>query len=159
MVGVLALQAVLHEWRFNLKTGAVSERPVDDRVTEFPVINLDKTGRKSRYSYHVSIPNTQTQLFDGLVKYDLSTGNGEAHPFGPGRYGSEPAYAPRVGAKDEDDGYVISFVFDAQSGASEALILNAKDFSQPPLARVKLPQRVPAGFHAAWAPGDQIRAV
>ncbi len=158
MVGVLALQAVLHEWRFNLKTGAVTERPVDDRVTEFPVINLDKTGRKSRYSYHVSIPNLQTQLFDGLVKYDLSTGQGDYHPFGAGQFGSEPAYAPKINAKDEDDGYVISFVFDAESGASEALILDAKDFSRPPLARVKLPQRVPTGFHGTWAPGDQISA-
>lgn len=158
MVAILALQAVLYEWRFNLKTGQTTERPVDDRVTEFPVVNLDRMGRKSRYSYHVSIPNIQTQVFDGLVKYDLLAGTSAYHPFGEGVFGSEPAYAPKINAAGEDDGYVLTFVFNAETGASEALVIDAQDFDAKPLARIKLPQRVPAGFHGTWAPGDQIGA-
>ncbi|HOP19882.1 MAG TPA: carotenoid oxygenase family protein, partial [Amphiplicatus sp.] len=67
------------------------------------------------------------------------------------------AFAPREGAVAEDDGYVITFVTDAATGASEALVIDARNFSKPPLARVKLPQRVPAGFHGVWAPGGEIR--
>ncbi|WP_375284943.1 carotenoid oxygenase family protein [Marinicauda pacifica] len=158
MAAVLALQAVLHRWSFNMKTGEVKVEQLDDRRTEFPVVSLDHMGRKSRYSYNVTIPNTHTQVFDGLVKYDLETGQGTDHRFAEGVYGSEPAFAPRVGAKDEDDGYVITFVTDSATGKSEALILDAKDFDAAPLARVKLPQRVPAGFHGTWAPGDDIAA-
>lgn len=153
MANVLALQAVLYEWRFNLRTGATRERQMDDLVTEFPVVNLDYTGQPGRYAYHVSIPNTQTQVFDGLVKYELGTGRAQQHRFAPGVYGSEPVFAPRVGAADEDDGYVISFVTDSATGCSEALVLASRDFAAAPLARIALPQRVPAGFHGTWAPG------
>jgi carotenoid cleavage dioxygenase len=72
-------------------------------------------------------------------------------------FGSEPAFAPRIDARGEDDGYVITFVADAATGASEAHVIDARNFSKPPLARVKLPQRVPAGFHGVWAPGEEIR--
>jgi len=115
-------------------------------------------GYRTRYSYNVTIPNTDTQVFDGMVKYDLETGQGVDHRFPEGVYGSEPAFAPRVGAMGEDDGYVITFVTDAREGRSEALILDAKDFGGKPLARVKLPQRVPAGFHGTWVPGGEIAA-
>lgn len=158
MAAVLALQAELHRWRFNLTTGETKVEHLDDRRTEFPVVNLDEMGYRTRYSYNVTIPNTDTQVFDGMVKYDLETGQGVDHRFPEGVYGSEPAFAPRVGARGEDDGYVITFVTDAREGRSEALILDAKDFGGMPLARVKLPQRIPAGFHGTWAPGGDIAA-
>ena len=77
------------------------------------------------------------------------------HDFAPGVYGSEPAFAPRTGAQAgdpdaEDDGYVVTFVTDLEKGTSAALVLNARDFTAPPLAEIELPQRVPAGFHATW---------
>ncbi len=158
MVNVLALRAVLCRWRLNLTTGEVREEQLDDRITEFPVVNLDRLGRKTRSSYHVSIPDTETQVFDGLVKYDLDSGRSDAWMFGDGVFGSEPAFAPRINAQDEDDGYVLTFVTDSASGKSEALIFDAQDFAAGPRARVKLPGRVPAGFHGVWARGDQIAA-
>lgn len=158
MAAVLALQAELHRWTFDMKTGQTTVEHLDDRRTEFPVVNLDLMGHKTKYAYHVTIPNTHTQVFDGLVKYDLESGNGIEHRFADGVYGAEPAFAPRVGATEEDDGYVITFLTDSTTGRSEALILDARDFGGKPLARVKLPQRVPAGFHGTWAPGDQIAA-
>lgn len=158
MAAVLALQAELHRWRFNLKTGETKVEAVDDRRTEFPVVNLERTGRRTRWSYNVTIPNTHTQVFDGLVRYELETGAAVEHPFADGVYGSEPVFAPREGAVDEDDGYVVTFVTDASAGRSEALVLDARNFDAPPLARVKLPTRVPAGFHGVWAPGAKIGA-
>lgn len=158
MVNVLALRAVLTEWRMNLKTGAKKERQVDDAISEFPVINLAYTGRKNRYSYHVAIPDLPTQLFDGLYKYDLSTGKRTKHCFAPNYFGTEPAFAPRDGAKSEDDGYLVTFVANADTGASEALIIDAQDFAGPPLARIHIPQRVPLGFHGTWANRSEMSA-
>lgn len=157
MVNVLALNAVPVEWRMNMATGEVKKRILDDRIGEFPVVNLDYTGRKTRWSYHVSMAPEQLQRFDGLYKYDLGTGVAQTHRFAPGMGGSEPAFAPRVGAVEEDDGYVIVFVTDAAEGTSEVQVLNARDFEAGPVARIPLPARVPAGFHGTWAPGDQIR--
>ncbi|SMF61698.1 carotenoid oxygenase family protein [Allosphingosinicella indica] len=156
MVNVLALNAVPTEWRMNMRTGAVKQRQLDDRLSEFPAINLDHAGRKSRWSYNVSIAPEELQRFDGLYKLDLEQGSGAFHRFAEGSAGSEPAFAPRVGGSGEDDGYVITFVT-AADGSSEVQVLAAQAFSDGPIARIPLPARVPAGFHGTWAPGDQIR--
>jgi carotenoid cleavage dioxygenase-like enzyme len=157
MVNVLALNAVPVEWRMNMVTGEVKKRQLDDRIGEFPVINLDFTGRKSRWSYHVSMAPEELQRFDGLLKYDLGTGQAQEYKFADGVGGSEPAFAPRIGSTAEDDGYVIVFAT-APDGTSEVQVLNAQDFDKGPIARIPLPARVPAGFHGTWAPGDQIAA-
>jgi carotenoid cleavage dioxygenase len=96
------------------------------------------------------------QKFDGLTKLDLTTGRDERHAFPKGVFGSEPAFAPREGGVGEDDGYVITIVTDETTMRSEALVLDARAIEAPPRARIPLPQRVPAGFHATWARADQI---
>ncbi len=151
MVDVLALRAVVTKWTMNMKTGATKEEQIDDAVNEFPTVNLDRVGHKTQFSYHASIPDTQTQVFDGILKYDLDKGNYVRHSFGDAHYGSEPAFAPRFNAQSEDDGYVISFVTDAETGGSRALILDAQNLSDKPVAEVIIPQRIPLGFHGTWA--------
>jgi len=75
-----------------------------------------------------------------------------SHDFGPGRASLEPVFVPRNGATDEDDGYVMCYVFDARRNSSDVVILSAQDFTGEPLAVVELPVRVPFGFHGAWFP-------
>lgn len=151
MVNVLALRAVLTRWTMNLRTGESREEQVDDSISEFPVVNLGYVGRKSRFSYHASIPDTETQVFDGIVKYDLTDGTHVRHRFDEHVYGSEPAFAPRTDAAAEDDGYVVSFTSNAQTGETRALILDAQNLADAPLAQVRIPQRIPLGFHGTWA--------
>src|SRR6185436_7505746 len=158
MAMVLALHAVPVEWRMNMKTGAIRSRQLDDRLGEFPVINNELTGRKTRYSYNVSIPDADTLRFDGIYKYDLGTGACQTYKYAKGVFGSEPVFAQRIGGKAEDDGFVLSFTTNENTGYSEVEVLNARDIAAGPLARVQLPVRVPAGFHATWAPGADIAA-
>lgn len=152
MADVLALRAQPFLWRMNMKTGEGREEQIDDRLSEFPVVNNARAGRQTRYSYHVVFDDCIPQRFSGLLKYDLQTGASQKHEFPEGVYGSEPAFAPRIGAVEEDDGYLITFTA-VHDGNSEAHIIDARNFSAPPLAQVKLPQRVPIGFHGIWAPG------
>ncbi|MBT8471201.1 MAG: carotenoid oxygenase family protein [Marinicaulis sp.] len=152
MADVLALRAQPFVWRMNMKTGEGREEQIDDALSEFPVVNNAYAGRKTRYSYHAVFDDCIEQRFSALVKYDLTTGASERHDFPEAVFGSEPGFAPRVGAKNEDDGYLISFTTDFD-GNSEAHVIDAQNFSAPPIARVKLPQRVPIGFHGVWAPG------
>ena len=151
MVNVLALRAVVTKWTMNMKTGECKEEQLDDEISEFPVVNLGLVGRKTQYSYNASIPDTETQVFDGILKYDLGTGSYVKHRFAEHDFGSEPAFAPRLNAKSEDDGYVITFVTNGETGQSKALILDAQNMSDAPLAEVEIPQRVPLGFHGTWA--------
>ena len=153
MRAFLRLEAQLCRWRFNLVTHAVTEEQLDDQKTEWPTINRHMMGRKSRYAYNSMVPH-----YEGLVKYDTVRGTSEKYLFGAGRTSNEAPFAPRVGARDEDDGYVVTFVADSNAAhSSEVVILDARNFAAGPIARVQIPQRVPVGFHSTWIPGDQLR--
>ncbi|MEN9865439.1 MAG: hypothetical protein RL748_1029 [Pseudomonadota bacterium] len=146
----------LHRWIFNLKTGSTREMHLDDRILEFGTFNQDYAGRKTRYVYS-AIPTPGWFLFDGLIKHDLATGNSESIYFGEQRFGSEAPFAPRIHAKDEDDGYVISFITDLAQKRSECVLIDAKNFSAGPVCRIILPHQISSGTHACWADGASVR--
>jgi carotenoid cleavage dioxygenase-like enzyme len=151
MISGITLQANLYRWEMNLATGATSEGPLDELNAEFPMINEGWMGRKNRFSYHSIIPYEAPATFEGIAKYDLQSGAMvDRYDYPRGVFGSEAPFAQRQGAKGEDDGYLVSFVTDTQNWQSECLVLRADALADGPIARVKLPSRVPAGFHATF---------
>ena len=156
-IDVLRLAPTLHEWRFDLRTGATHERRLDDVLTEFPRMDNRRLGRPSRYAYSPRIAPEPELLFDGFVKYDTATGASETHEYGEGRYGGETVFAPRVGATAaDDDGYVLTFVTDAASGDSEVVVVEARRAADDPVCRVRIPQRVPIGYHSWWIDAAEL---
>ncbi len=140
----------LYEWRLNLKTGAVAERVLDRMHSDFTRINDLFAGYPTRYVYSARFDGARGAMFDALLKYDHHGGTTQVHAFGPGRFGGEGVFAPARGGTAEDDGYVVAFVWDENSGESECVVIDARRFDAPPVARVKVPYRVPFGFHAGW---------
>ena len=59
---------------------------------------------------------------------------------------------PRSADADEDDGWVMAYVYDKSTNKSDVVIVHAQDFEAPPVATIHLPQRVPFGFHGNWVP-------
>jgi carotenoid cleavage dioxygenase len=154
MLSGLKLRACLHEWRMNLVTGATSERQLSELNAEFPMIDERRLGRANRYTYEQVIPYEIPATFDAVVKVDVRTGATVArYDYGPGVFGSEAPFCPRPGGTAEDDGWVVSFVTDTRDWSSQCLVFDAQGIEQGPIARVALPARVPAGFHATWVPG------
>jgi carotenoid cleavage dioxygenase-like enzyme len=151
-----AMKPKLHRWRFDLKTGATKEERLDDRILEFGTFNQQVAGRKGRYLYSTTA-EPGWFLFNGLVKHDLQTGRSWSLGFGPGRFGSEAPFAPRVGARGEDDGYLLSFVTDLEADRSECVIIDAGDIEAGPVCRILLPHRISSGSHACWAGADAVR--
>ncbi|MET0190861.1 MAG: carotenoid oxygenase family protein [Pseudonocardia sediminis] len=157
LLGYLRLDARLHRYVFDLQTGTTTETQLDDANTEFPSIDTRAQGGDGyRHSYGVHIADHETVRFSGLLRRDRVTGERQDHFFGPGRFGSEAPFAPRDGSTGDDDGYLVSFVTDERDGRSEVEILDASDLTAGPVARVRLPQRVPLGFHATWVRHDQL---
>jgi len=148
----------LHRWRFNLNTGTVREEMLDDVAGEFPRVNEQLLGRKTRYGYVGKMAPTPLPLFDGSIKYDLHTGYSQTYEYGQGRYGGEAVFVPRPGADVEDDGWLVTYVYDTNAEVSELVVVNAQDLGGEPVARVLIPQRVPYGFHGAWVSQQQIDA-
>lgn len=157
MLAYLRYRGHLHRWRMNLRTGESQEMALDDLNVEFCLPDQELYGVKTRYSYHQRIPtDVQTMCFDALVKYDHETGTREHYEYGPGWYASEAPFARSTRGGDEDSGYVITLLTQVKDHHGEAWIFDAKRISAGPVARVRLPSRVPAGFHATWVPGRDL---
>jgi carotenoid cleavage dioxygenase len=169
LASALALRRRVHtlyRWSFNMRTGAVREGTIDDLNTEFPMVNANWRGRKTRYSFnqHLPLPVAgsvagQCQTFDALVRYDLETGVSQRYAYGEGVFGNEAPVAPRVGSTDERDAYAVTFVTDTNDWRSSCLVFDAADITRGPVARIGIPHRVSAGFHATWIRGEDIFAL
>ncbi len=154
----LYLDPYLCRWRFNLKTGLCREEILDDVPSEFPRTNDTSLGLRQRYSYNPRIAGESELLFDGLIKYDLEKGGSQTHDFGVGVWAGEAAFAPRPNQRSEDDGYLVTFVYDEPRDASELVVLDARDITAGPVARVVIPQRVPIGYHTCWVSAQELAA-
>ncbi len=141
--------ATLDRWTIDPKTRKVSSERIDDRGQEFPRCSPVLNSKPYRYGYSLAVVG---KTFPTILKHDMQTGVASEFALGPGRHGAEPYFIPREGGEAEDDGFLMSFVYDAGRNASELLILDARDLSLPPIARVLLPTRVPYGFHGSWVP-------
>ena len=92
-----------------------------------------------------------------LLRYDLNTGSAVEHSFGtaesPGRPGEAVFVPSTTGPADEDNGWYLGYVYDPARDGSDLVIIDASDFAGSPVARIKLPHRVPYGFHGNWIAG------
>jgi carotenoid cleavage dioxygenase len=141
----------------NLVTGETKEEPLDDLNVEFCLPDTERYGVKTRYSYHQYIPTDLfTVEFHGLVKYDHESGARRRYDYGDANFASEAPFARRIGGTDEDDGYVTTIVTNANDHTSQCWVFRAQDIERGPIAKVKLPARVPVGFHAKWIPGERL---
>ncbi|MGB3482525.1 MAG: carotenoid oxygenase family protein [Mycobacterium sp.] len=143
--GTFDADGVLWSWTLDLETGTVAERQLDDRAVEFPRIDDRLAGLAARHT--VSVAD------DSLIRYDLHRGTSEQHSFGAGRPG-EAVFVPSVsGPADESNGYYLGYVYDPARDGSDLVILDASDFAGAPVGRIRLPRRVPYGFHGNWIDG------
>lgn len=141
--------SLLVRWRINLVTNTLMETVLDERSCEFPRFNDAFGGREYRYGYTAAGDDFN---FGPSFKHDVTTGCTEVHDYGPGCATQEPVFVARQGAIEEDDGWVLSYVHNAKRNASDVVIVDAKAFSDDPVAVITLPVRVPFGFHGNWVP-------
>jgi carotenoid cleavage dioxygenase len=143
----------LDRWTIDAAAGKVVEERLDDRGQEFPRVDERLVGKPHRYGYSASFTTGADGLQHGsLLKHDFERGTSEVHFYGEGCGSGEGVFVPRSADAAEDDGWVMSLVYDAATDRSDLVILDAQDFSGEPVATVHLPQRVPYGFHGNWVP-------
>ena len=143
----------LARWTIDPAGNRVDEVRLDDAPVEFPRIDDEVAGRPHRYGYGMllgSEPGTDESI--GLIKYDFQ--RDETTRFDPGEYQApgEPVFVRAADGRGEDEGWVLSVVYDRTRDASDLVILDATSFAGPPVATVHLPARVPFGFHGSWLP-------
>ncbi|KAH7331117.1 hypothetical protein KP509_20G015800 [Ceratopteris richardii] len=175
-----ALKSILSEIRLNKNSGTSKRRPlVSGMNLEAGQVNGKFLGRRSRYAY-LAIADPWPKV-SGIAKVDLLQQrqmNDDVNECSDGRtdvmtseknlvckfmypsncYGGEPMFVPRSADpfSAEDDGYVLTFMHNEVTGKSELLILDASSPSLEVLARVKLPARVPYGFHGTFIHASEL---
>jgi carotenoid cleavage dioxygenase len=141
----------LDRWTIHPTEGKVLEETISDRSQEFPRLNETLQGQRNRFGYGVGFAFDDGEAATA-VKHDLVAGTTAEHDYGDGRVTLEPVFVPREGSTEEDDGWVISYVYDGTTDKADVVILDAQDFTGDPVATVHLPVRVPFGFHGNWIP-------
>ncbi|KAF6158845.1 hypothetical protein GIB67_012488 [Kingdonia uniflora] len=155
------IHASVEKVKINMKTGIVSRFPISARNLDFGVINPTYLGKKNRYGY-AAVGDPMPKI-SGVVKLDWSQGEHQecivaSRMFGRGCYGGEPFFVAKDSENtgDEDDGYVVTYVHDENTGESRFLVMDAKSPSLDIVAAVKLPRRVPYGFHGLFVRGTDL---
>ncbi|CZR63946.1 related to lignostilbene alphabeta-dioxygenase I [Phialocephala subalpina] len=117
-----------------------------------------------------SPPTPITGCVDNRSVSDILASNNPNDPIKifklpPGFYAQESRFVPRKNGISEDDGWILSYVFDesqldgngnAGVGAkSELWVIDAKEMREV-VCKVMLPQRVPYGLHGNWFCEEEI---
>ncbi len=146
----------LERWVIDRSGGKVIQTVIDDRPQEFPRADERLATKRHRYGYvpAIFLPEQAggTQFTSALVKHDFQAGSSETYAMGKGRTAGEFVFVPAAHDAGEDEGWLMGYVYDATTGKSDLVILDAHDFTAPPVAAIHLPVRVPAGFHGNWMP-------
>ncbi len=128
-----------------------------DMTCEMPSVSPAMVCRDARYVYLLaSSPEGVLGAPDLVAKMDLRTGRAETLCPGSGQYPSEPLFIPRRGATEEDDGYLLSLVYDSRHHASHLAVLDARRLAEGPLARVWFDHHIPFTVHGVWVPTTPV---
>ena len=141
----------LWRWTIDTVSGKVHEEQVDDRPAEFPRVADSVIGMKHRYGYLAGMSQSKnpSEASGAILKYDRETGVRSDIEFGRGRTGGEPVFVPAANSSTEDDGYLMTYIYDASSDSSSFVIMDAASMDSTPVASIDLP-RIPGGFHGSW---------
>ncbi|HCK15448.1 TPA: carotenoid oxygenase [Candidatus Poribacteria bacterium] len=144
--------SLLTRWTLNLANGNASEQQLDDLPAEFPRMHPHLNGKFNRFGYLLGTGLGVKPDFGRIIKYDFVNKSNEVYELGEGKEGAESVFIPSENQKNEDDGYLMTYVYDKASDKSNLVIFHAQNIKSGPIAQIKLPQRVPFGFHGSWVP-------
>jgi all-trans-8'-apo-beta-carotenal 15,15'-oxygenase len=146
--------AALTRMRVDLATGKIESKTYDSgTANEFPRINPAYAGKRQRYAYIACNSADRTiGIQQQVARVDLETGAVARHDFGPGGYPGEPLFIATGPGGAEDDGVVVTMVFDAARRRTDIVGLDARDLAARPLFVAPLKHHVPFPLHGTFAP-------
>jgi carotenoid cleavage dioxygenase len=129
---------------------------LDDRLVEFPQIDRRRMSLENRYGYGLWLADPNGEQHPngvrGIVKWDRQTQSSTVHSVEAALQPDEAFFVPASASGAEDEGYLLAYVYDRRTDRTELQILDASNVAGKAVAKIKLPWRVPFGFHGVWMP-------
>jgi all-trans-8'-apo-beta-carotenal 15,15'-oxygenase len=137
----------LQRCRIDPAAGSVRTEVLEQRTCEFATVNPTRQGLDARFAWMaVTERERGNDPLQAIEKLDLASGERRLWSAAPRGFVSEPVMVPR--GTTEDDGWVLTLVWNGGRCASDLVILDAASMQE--VAAIELPLAVPHGLHGSW---------
>ncbi|EGD53877.1 carotenoid oxygenase family protein [Gordonia neofelifaecis] len=139
----------LERWTIDRERRTCRRERLWDAAVEFPRMDDRFTGRAHDSGWLVG--SEDGGMFGSLLARVAASGGGPVvRRFADGVTLGEFTFVPRADDAVQGDGAVVGFVTDLAANSTSLAVLDAQTLED--IASVRLPHRVPAGFHGNWLP-------
>ena len=147
-----AAAGVPTRFKVDLAKGVATVERIDDMGGDFCRINEGRNGRRTRYHYMCGFQGAAGLIgqFDTVVKYDDRTNARATWYSGKHHHIGEALFAPDPQGSAEDDGWLLFTDHDHAENTTDVCIVDARRVEAGPIARVRMPRKLPFGFHVNW---------
>jgi len=147
-----AQAGVATRFKIDLAQGSATVERFDDMEGDFCRFNDERNGRRTRHHYMGGFRDERGVIgqFDTLVKYDDRTNERETWYAGKHHHIGEALFAPDPGGSEENDGWLLFTDHDHVENTTDVCVVDARDVAAGPIARVRMPRKLPFGFHVNW---------
>lgn len=114
---------------------------------EMPRINSVKAGKPYIFAYGIHVEKAGN-FADSIIKIDTETKEWKIWVPEKRSVPSEPIFAPRPNATEEDDGVLLTVVLDTSVRQSSLVVIDAVTMEE--LGRARMPSVVNYGLHGVW---------
>ncbi|WVQ70055.1 uncharacterized protein L199_008279 [Kwoniella botswanensis] len=172
---LLGMSPARYVYGCTMRSGSFDERlggaAKVDCIAKLDVLELIERGRCRGIGKSVEPVDSRSSAEILKDWQDGISGPIEIFAMPAGWYAQEPRFVPRYDGKNEDDGFLLTYVYDEShllpdgtpssdcDAGSELWVIDARRLSQgmsAVIARIKLPQRVPYGLHGTFVPGSAM---
>ncbi|MCP3736129.1 carotenoid oxygenase family protein [Sphingomonas sp. RP10(2022)] len=143
----------LERWTIDPVRRTVDRQAIDATPQEFPRQDDRFYGQPHRYVWTMALPAAPLDRYVGgtaIYAHDLIAGSRQVHDFGAGRFPGEFVFVPEAADCGEGQGWLIGLVIDTAAQTTDLVILDARRFEDDPVASIRIPHRIPPGFHGNW---------
>lgn len=141
----------IHRWRVDTSGSNLTFRDevMTDEQFELPSHDRRFTGRRHRFGWFAHTrEHPDTVDFAGTGRIDYDTGDIRIWDPGSTRHANEAFFV--ADGDGEGQGWLLTFVSDHETGVSHLAVLDARHVEDGPVAEIRMPRRVPDGFHGVW---------
>lgn len=142
-------------WRYTVDTrnNAVTKQCLFSGQCSFGVVSQQVGSQKHRFIY-MNVGGLESLVTppQGIAKLDVESGDVETWMPESFEFCGEPMYAPRHRQESvaEDNGYILSVLWNGRTKESELIILESNNITAGPVTRIQLGMAIPHGLFGCF---------